>query len=184
MSGEINLYDSDQVLQRKIRVNDTTKRVEVQDATGSTIVDVESHASRHDIGGEDEIPGLASHAARHDIGGEDEIPTLRTHAHRHEYGGEDAISEDGLRFSQVKVVFGNDEVILSVGAGSSTVVPEGVYYVRCGANSSVQYTPDGGTSWYVVVETGKAGLVFSDGENVRVFNDGGVTEDTYLLPIE
>jgi len=36
-------------------------------------IDVDAHASRHDIGGADAIPGLASHHARHEYGGADAL---------------------------------------------------------------------------------------------------------------
>ena len=36
-------------------------------------IELSSHASRHDIGGADEIPGLASHGSRHNRGGADAI---------------------------------------------------------------------------------------------------------------
>jgi len=59
MAGEINLYDSDGVKQRKIAVDDTTKRVEIRDASGNDIMDIEAHASRHASGGEDPLPADA-----------------------------------------------------------------------------------------------------------------------------
>jgi len=58
MVGEINLYDSDGVKQRKIAVDDTSKRVEIRDASGNDIMDIEAHASRHVSGGDDAISGL------------------------------------------------------------------------------------------------------------------------------
>jgi len=146
MAGEINLYDSDGVKQRKIAVDDTTKRVEIRDATDTDIMDIESHASRH------------------------------------AYGGDDAISDNALRFSQIDKVFG-DETTVTVDAGATSTISKGIYYVRCGANTSVEYSPDGGTTWVTLIAAGGVGLVISDGSNVRLNNGGTAAEDSYLLPI-
>ena len=108
---------------------------------------------------------------------------LSAHGSRHRYGGEDAIPDDGLQYSQVKVAFGT-EFTVSVDAGSTSTISEGVYYARCGANTSVEYSNDGGTTWHTLVAAGSVGLVFSDGSNVRFNNAGGSAEDSYLLPIE
>jgi len=108
---------------------------------------------------------------------------LSSHGSRHEYGGADAISADGLRYQQIQVVFGTEQTV-SVGAGSTPTIDEGVYYARLGPNTSVEYSPDGGTTWYTLISAGGTGLVFSDGSNVRFNNSGGSSEDSYLLPIE
>ena len=165
MAGEINLYDSDGVKQRKIAVDDTTKRVEIRDASGNDIMDIEAHASRHDIGGDDEIPGLASHASRH------------------AYGGADALADNALRFSQIDKVFGTEQTV-SVDAGATSTISKGIYYVRCGANTSVEYSPDGGTTWVELIAAGGVGLVISDGSNVRLNNSGTAAENSHLLPIQ
>ena len=107
---------------------------------------------------------------------------LSSHGSRHHYGGGDAISSDGLRYSQIQVVFGTESTV-SVGAGSTSTISEGVYYARCGANTSVEYSNDGGTTWNTLISAGGIGLVFSDGSNVRFNNAGGAAEDSYLLPI-
>jgi len=146
MAGEINLFDSDGVKQRKIVVDDTTKRVEIRDATDTDIMDIESHASRH------------------------------------AYGGDDAIADNTLRFSQIDKVFG-DETTVTVDAGATSTISKGIYYVRCGANTSVEYSPDGGTTWVTLIAAGGVGLVISDGSNVRLNNGGTAAEDSYLLPI-
>ena len=56
MAGEIWLYDSNGVMQRKIVLNDATKNIEVQDNAGSKILEIEAHGSRHIYGGADAIP--------------------------------------------------------------------------------------------------------------------------------
>jgi len=50
--------------------HDGTSWVKVGKLAG---LDLDAHASRHDIGGADEIPGLASHASRHLPGGADQL---------------------------------------------------------------------------------------------------------------
>jgi hypothetical protein len=65
-------------------------------------LDLDAHASRHDIGGADQIPGLASHKSRHLKGGADEVLNLtninsavgfsiEAHRARHEKGGVDEV---------------------------------------------------------------------------------------------
>lgn len=92
------------------------------------------------------------------------------------------ITDDSLKYSQIKVTFGTEQTV-SVGAGATSTVPEGVYIVRLGANTSVEYSPDGGTTWYTLIAAGGTGIVFSDGTNVRLNNAGAAAEDSYLLPI-
>jgi len=147
MVGEINLYDSNGVKQRKIAVDDTTKRVEIRDATGADIMDIEAHASRH------------------------------------AYGEADAIPNEGLRFAQLDKVFGSESVV-TVTAGETYTVPKGVYLVSLGANTSVEYSPDGGTTWRTLIPVGQGGVVISDGSNVRLNNTGSADEDSYLLPVQ
>ena len=107
---------------------------------------------------------------------------LSYHASRHTKNGEDPIPDDGLAYSQIKVSFGTEQTV-TVAAGSTQAIPEGVYIVRLGANTSVEYSPDGGTTWYTLISAGGIGIVFSDGANVRFNNAGTVDEDSYLLPI-
>jgi len=57
--GEIRLYDTSGMLQRRITVNDETKEVEIRDPTGGLIMDIEKHADRHLYGKDDEISGLS-----------------------------------------------------------------------------------------------------------------------------
>jgi len=126
MAGEINLYDSDGVKQRKIAVDDTSKRVEIRDAEGTDIMDIEAHASRHQAGGDDEVNLNAmkaegdpayiklidtgsggaerrivsdgGHAKVYDDTGA-EVMDIEAHASRHVSGGDDAIS--GLTYDQL-----------------------------------------------------------------------------------
>ena len=107
---------------------------------------------------------------------------LSSHASRHTKNGEDPIPDDGLGYSQIKVTFGSEQPI-TVDAGSTEVVPEGLYIVRLGPNTSVEYSPDGGATWYTLISAGGRGIVFSDGVNVRFNNTGTADEDSYLLPI-
>lgn len=145
--SEIRLRDSVGNIQRKLAVNDSTKRLEVRDVSDVVIVDIESHSSRH------------------------------------AYGGSDAIGADSLRYSQIQVAFGTEQTV-NVGAGSTSVISEGVYIARCGANTKVEYSPDGGTTWYTLISAGGAGVVFSDGTNVRFNNAGASAENSYILPLQ
>ena len=111
-----------------------------------------------------------------------EIMDIEVHASRHAYGGDDAIADNALRFSQIDKVFGSEQTV-SVDAGATVTIDKGVYYVRCGANTKVEYSPDGGTTWVELVPAGGVGLVISDGNNVRLNNGGTAAEDSYLLPI-
>ena len=79
--------------------------------------------------------------------------------------------------------FGTEQTV-SIDAGATSTIDKGIYYARCGANTSVEYSPDGGTTWYTLISAGGVGLVISDGSNVRFNNGGTAAEDSYLLPIE
>ena len=107
---------------------------------------------------------------------------LSSHGSRHGKGGADAIPDDGLGYSQIKVSFGTEQSV-TVAAGSTSAIKEGVYIVRLGPNTSVEYSPDGGSTWYTLIPAGGIGVVFSDGANVRLNNAGTSDETSYLLPI-
>jgi hypothetical protein len=109
---------------------------------------------------------------------------LSSHASRHAYGGADALADDALQYRQIKVVLATSETTVNVGAGSTQVISEGVYYVRCGANTTVEYSTDGGTTWVTLISAGGIGLVFSDGSNVRFNNAGAGAENSYTLAIQ
>jgi len=176
----------------------------------SEVMDIESHASRHIYGGDDEVVGvlIQDTAANRPAAGVENRFFLATdtmelsrdngtswdtigvlggldltaHASRHAYGGDDAIGTDDLRYSQVLVEFGTESSV-SVGAGSTSTIDEGAYIARCGPNTKVEYSPDNGTTWYDLLGVGEIGYVFSDGSNVRFNNTGGSAEDSYLLPL-
>ena len=105
-----------------------------------------------------------------------------SHASRHAYGGPDAIASDALRFAQIDKVFGT-EVTASVSAGGTYTVPKGIYLASLGANTSAEYSPDGGTTWRTLISAGGSGIIISDGSNVRLSNAGASAEDSYLLPL-
>ena len=88
-----------------------------------------------------------------------------------------------LPFERLKKEFGTEQTV-TVAAGGTQVISKGVYYVACGANTSVEYSPDGGTTWRTLIAAGGSGLVISDGSNVRLNNAGAAAEDSYLLPIQ
>jgi len=108
---------------------------------------------------------------------------LASHGSRHAYGGADAIPADGLRFSQIDKVFGSTTT-LSVSASSTATIDKGIYYVFCGPNTSVEVYDATNDVWRTLIPAGGAGLVISDGTNVRLNNAATVAEDSYLIPIE
>ena len=105
---------------------------------------------------------------------------LASHGSRHNYGGADAIPDDGLRYRQVKVVFGSESSV-TVSAGGTYTIGEGVYYILCGANTKVQVYING--AWHDLTGVGALALVFSDGSNVRLYNTGTADESSVLKPI-
>jgi len=107
--------------------------------------------------------------------------SLSSHGSRHGKNGGDAIPDDALSFTQVRVSFGNPQNI-SVDANSAYTIPEGIYYVFLGPNSRVEVLNPVTNEWVTYVGSG-VGLVFSDGVNVRIFNNGSEAETNVLLPI-
>lgn len=112
-----------------------------------------------------------------------EVMDIEAHASRHAYGGNDEIPAEGLRFSQLAKAFGTESTV-SLNAGSKYTIPKGVYLVSLGANTSVEYSPNGGTTWRTLIPAGQGGVVISDGQNVRLNNAGTAAEDSYLMPVE
>jgi hypothetical protein len=108
--------------------------------------------------------------------------SLASHASRHAYGGADAIPTDGIQGTQLKIVFGTGSSI-SVSAGSSAVLAEGIHYVFCAANTRVEVYNDVAASWKTVIAAGGSGLVFSDGTNARLYNSGAASESSNVRPI-
>ena len=51
-------------------------------------------------------------------------------------------------------------------------------------STKVEYSPDGGTTWRLLIPAGEGGVVISDGSNVRLNNTGASDEDSYLLPVQ
>jgi hypothetical protein len=72
-------------------------------------------------------------------------------------------------------------VTQSVGAGAGVVLPDGIYYVFCGANTKVQVND--GTAWQDFTAAGGIALVISDGVNVRLYNSGTQAESSKLRKI-
>ncbi|MEM4976248.1 MAG: hypothetical protein QXT64_02870 [Desulfurococcaceae archaeon] len=84
--------------------------------------------------------------------------------------------------ADLKRAFGA-EITVSVAAGGVSTIPKGIYLVKLGANTKVQYTPDGGTTWRDIIAAGGGGTVISDGSTVRLNNGGTAAEDSYLYPL-
>ncbi len=107
---------------------------------------------------------------------------LENHGARHGHKQPDAIPDESLAFAQLKKQFGTESAV-SVGAGATYTVPKGVWLVSLGANTKVEYSPDGGTTWRTLIPAGQGGLIISDGSNVRLNNGGTAAETSYLLPV-
>jgi len=145
-------------------------------SAASDVMDLEAHASRHLSGGADEVLNLTN--INNAVGF-----SVDAHASRHAYGGADALADNALRFSQIDKVFGTESTV-TVTAGSTSTISKGVYLVSLGANTKVEYSPDGGTTWRTLIPAGEGGVVISDGSNVRLNNTGASDEDSYLLPVQ
>jgi len=145
-------------------------------SAASDVMDLETHASRHLSGGADEVLNLTN--INNAIGF-----SVDAHASRHAYGGADALTDNALRFSQIDKVFGTESTV-TVTAGSTSTISKGVYLVSLGANTKVEYSPDNGTTWRLLIPAGEGGVVISDGSNVRLNNTGASDEDSYLLPVQ
>jgi len=76
------------------------------------------------------------------------------------------------------------EITITVSAASTQIINRiGTFIARLGANTKLEYTPDGGTTWYELIPTGGTGIIESDGASLRLNNTGTADEDSYLLPI-
>jgi len=119
----------------------------------------------------------------YDFSAASNVMDIEAHASRHAHGGADALADNALRFSQIDKVFGTESTV-TVTAGSTSTISKGVFLVSLGANTKVEYSPDGGTTWRLLIPAGEGGVVISDGSNVRLNNTGTSDEDSYLLPVQ
>jgi len=119
----------------------------------------------------------------YDFNAASNVMDIEAHASRHAHGGADALADNALRFSQIDKVFGTESAV-TVTAGSTSTISKGVFLVSLGANTKVEYSPDGGTTWRLLIPAGEGGVVISDGSNVRLNNTGTSDEDSYLLPVQ
>ena len=92
------------------------------------------------------------------------------------------IAANAVKSEQINKAFDSESTV-SVDASGTYTVPAGIYLVSLGANTSVEYTPDGGTTWRTLIAAGGGGVVISDGSSVRLNNGGTAAEDSYLLPL-
>ena len=106
----------------------------------------------------------------------------RYHVEKDAIVGSKHIQDDSVPFAKLQKVFGTESAV-SVGAGATSTIAKGVYLVSLGANTSVEYSPDGGTTWRTLLPAGTGGVVVSDGSNVRLNNAGAAAETSYLLPV-
>jgi len=92
------------------------------------------------------------------------------------------IAANAIKSEQINKAF-DSETTVTVDAGATSTISAGIYLVSLGANTSVEYTPDGGTTWRTLIAAGGGGVVISDGSSVRLNNGGTAAEDSYLLPL-
>jgi len=93
---------------------------------------------------------------------------LSSHGSRHRSDGADPL---------FLIPFGGDASV-SVAAGGTYIVPRGMHYVKCGANTKVQVYIGGAWTDYSAV--GALVLVVSDGGSVRLYNTGTAAETSTL----
>jgi len=105
---------------------------------------------------------------------------LSAHGSRHGYGQPDALPDNSLRLRQVVVTFGGDTSV-TVAAGGTYTVPEGVWYIKLGANTRVEVYIGG--AWTQLCAPGTLCLVMSDGSNVRLYNAGTASESSTLREV-
>lgn len=72
---------------------------------------------------------------------------------------------------------------VTLGVSASQVLAEGMWMVALGSHDVVQYTPDSGTTYRTLLAAGTGGLVFSDGFNVRLDNNGTAGTATYYTKV-
>lgn len=107
---------------------------------------------------------------------------LALHGSRHGYGQPDAIPDNALRFRQLKAVFASGSSV-TVAAGGTYTVPEGIWYVFLGPNTRCEVYDDVAGAWKTIVPAGGTGLVISDGSNVRLYNAGSSDESSTLREV-
>jgi len=69
---------------------------------------------------------------------------------------------------------------VTIDAGLTYTVPNGVYYVFLGANTSAEAYDDVALAWKTIIAAGGSGLVISDGTNVRLYNAAAVAESSNI----
>ena len=72
--------------------------------------------------------------------------------------------------------FATENKSTSTSTASLVLSPPGFYMVLNGAHNTVRYSPDG-TTRRTLIAASAGGIVFSDGQNVDIYNDatGGTT---------
>jgi hypothetical protein len=92
------------------------------------------------------------------------------------------IADSAVTSAKIGKAFGTESSVSVAGSGTSTI-PAGIYLVSLGANTSVQYTPDGGTTWRTLIPAGQGGVVISNGTAVRFSNAATAAQTSYLYPL-
>ena len=73
--------------------------------------------------------------------------------------------------------FGTENVSTSTATATITLTPPGFYIIVTGAQNLVQYSPNSGGLWRTLVAASTTELIWSDGQNMRIYNTstGGTT---------
>lgn len=80
------------------------------------------------------------------------------------------ITVPGLNFGDDGALYGT-ETAVTVGASARTTLPAGYMVIRTDAHTSVEYTPDGGSTYVELVAASGGGSLLSDGNNFSVLGD-------------
>jgi len=75
------------------------------------------------------------------------------------------------------------ETTYTIAAGGTQVIPKGIHIVVPGANTAIEVSPDGGTTWRSL-PNGNGGMIVSDGKSVRLKNNSATAaEDSYVITL-
>lgn len=66
---------------------------------------------------------------------------------------------------------GTEQSSTTTATASLVLSPPGFYMVQTGAHNTVRYSPDSGNTRRQLIGTGAGGVVWSDGQNVDIYND-------------
>ena len=73
-----------------------------------------------------------------------------------------------------------DTETITINAGSVVPLMAGIYYVQLGANTRAEFYDNANDVWRTIISNGGAGLIISDGTNVRLYNSNTTNETSIL----